>query len=107
MPRPSKGQNKNVDNIYFVGINSSLFIWRVAQLDLFFEHVQVLVLGLEQNKGKGEAVRRGMLEGCSTGASYVGYWDSDLATPLNSLHEFQVSPLWGLHFIWNRSELID
>jgi glycosyltransferase involved in cell wall biosynthesis len=48
------------------------------------------VLTLAHNSGKPEAVRQGMLRGIDEGASEVGYWDADLATPLSAialLHE--------------------
>jgi dolichyl-phosphate beta-glucosyltransferase len=44
---------------------------------------QTLVIQLETNRGKGEAVRTGMLESLiAFQAKYVGYLDADLATPL-------------------------
>jgi glycosyltransferase involved in cell wall biosynthesis len=39
------------------------------------------VLRMEKNGGKGEAVRRGMLEALGAGARVVGYADADLSTP--------------------------
>jgi dolichyl-phosphate beta-glucosyltransferase len=41
----------------------------------------VSVVALDENVGKGEAVRVGMLRALSTGATWVGYVDADLATP--------------------------
>lgn len=47
------------------------------------------LLRLEANKGKAEAVRAGLLQALDSGARYAGYWDADLATPLESVFEFR------------------
>ena len=46
---------------------------------------KIRVLAIEKNCGKGEAVRRGMLDGLGLGAHVVGYGDADLATPPKEL----------------------
>jgi glycosyltransferase involved in cell wall biosynthesis len=47
------------------------------------------VLGLPHNRGKAEAVRQGMQAALDTGPDFVGYWDADLATPLDELPRFR------------------
>jgi dolichyl-phosphate beta-glucosyltransferase len=50
---------------------------------------RVSVLPLAPNRGKAGAVREGMRAGFKTGAELVGYWDADLATPLDEIARFR------------------
>lgn len=46
------------------------------------------VLDLPRNRGKAFAVREGMLRAFASNATFAGYWDADLATPLREIPRF-------------------
>lgn len=50
---------------------------------------QIDVISLEQNSGKAEAVRVGLAHASQIGAKLIGYWDADLATPLDAISDFE------------------
>jgi dolichyl-phosphate beta-glucosyltransferase len=52
---------------------------------------RIAVLGLGDNVGKAEAVRRGVKLALRRAPSLVGYWDADLATPLSSIERFRAT----------------
>jgi dolichyl-phosphate beta-glucosyltransferase len=46
------------------------------------------VVDLGQNCGKAEAVRRGVLNAVALRPKFIGFWDADLATPLEEIDGF-------------------
>jgi dolichyl-phosphate beta-glucosyltransferase len=63
---------------------------------------RVELLRSAKNQGKAEAVRRGINFALDKGAEYVGFWDADLATPLEAIPQlmavFSERPLLDMVF---------
>src|SRR5689334_7890709 len=73
-------------NIQFLFVNDGSRDNTLAILQAFAasdpSHFQVL--DLQPNRGKAEAVRQGILQAARKSPDYVGFWDADLATPLDA-----------------------
>ena len=50
--------------------------------------LNITVLSLSKNAGKAEAVRQGLIYASQRGFTFLGYWDADLATPLDAIEDF-------------------
>jgi glycosyltransferase involved in cell wall biosynthesis len=49
---------------------------------------KISVVTLSRNMGKTLAIQHGVLKAFERGSELVGYWDADLSTPLDAVHEF-------------------
>ncbi len=72
-------------SLVLVDDGSSDDTWRVIEGLARVHDNRVRAIKLPSNRGKAEAVRRGLLDAAlPSEASYVGFWDADLATPLHA-----------------------
>lgn len=77
-------------DVSFILVNDGSKDATLATLEAFAaDHsTRVQVIDQNPNAGKAEAVRRGMLLAIASGAELAGFWDADLATPLEAVPEF-------------------
>jgi len=74
--------------ILFVNDGSTDGTLRVLESLSAEDPARFSVLNLEQNSGKAEAVRRGIVAALDRRPDLVGFWDADLATPLGEIAGF-------------------
>ena len=60
---------------------------RLREIEAAFPD-RVIIRQSPKNQGKAEAVRLGMNTALTQGVGFVGYWDADLATPLEAIPRF-------------------
>lgn len=73
--------------LLFVDDGSRDATWNVLQQMCARVPEKLSCLRLAQNAGKAEAVRQGLLAALAKNPAIVGYWDADLATPLEAIDE--------------------
>jgi len=72
----------------FVNDGSTDDTWQVLEALHTSAPQRFTTYHLAKNVGKGEAVRQGILRALAADSDYVGYWDADLATPLEAIPAF-------------------
>jgi dolichyl-phosphate beta-glucosyltransferase len=72
----------------FVDDDSTDDTWQVLEALHTSDPQHFAIYHLAKNAGKAEAVRQGILRAFTADADYVGYWDVDLATPLEAVPAF-------------------
>lgn len=81
----------SIDGIDFLFVNdgSRDETARVLRETCARNPARMRVMDLPKNSGKAEAVRQGVLAAFSSEPECIGYWDADLATPLDAIREFR------------------
>lgn len=81
---------KTQTDIYLLFVNDGSQDDTGSMLTIFTrEFSNAALLNLPENKGKAEAVRAGIQHALKLGKFvYLGFWDADLATPLDQIPEF-------------------
>ncbi len=78
------------DDVVFLFANDGSSDSTLQMLEaLAKQHERLLTLDIQPNGGKAEAVRKGVMHAVlQYDATYIGFWDADLATPLFEIENF-------------------
>lgn len=81
---------RRAENVHLVFVNDGSTDDTLAMLHALMnlEPDRISVCDLPRNVGKGEAVRAGLQRAFELDVDYCGYWDADLATPLDVILDF-------------------
>jgi dolichyl-phosphate beta-glucosyltransferase len=81
---------ENNKNVQFLFVNDGSNDNTIGVLKtLCSQNERLLMINLSDNCGKAEAVRQGMSHAFEhLNSTYIGFWDADLATPLNEIEIF-------------------
>jgi glycosyltransferase involved in cell wall biosynthesis len=75
--------------LLFVDDGSKDDTWRILQEMASGNEQKVYTLKLHKNQGKAEAVRQGVLAALKHNPEYIGFWDADLAVPMEDVKWFE------------------
>ncbi|HEY3380655.1 MAG TPA: glycosyltransferase [Vicinamibacterales bacterium] len=75
-------------SLLFVDDGSTDETWAALQRIVSVAPDRIAAIRLESNRGKAEAVRVGTIEAIARRPTLVGFWDADLATPLDAVDDF-------------------
>lgn len=79
---------RNLDFV-FVNDGSKDLTQKVLEGLRAYHPDRISLLNLTANQGKSEAIRQGFLLVMKKHYDYLGYWDADLATPLDTIPRFR------------------
>src|SRR6185295_10256896 len=81
---------RRTDSVDFLLVNDGSRDRTLEQLEFLHQGnpARFSFLHLARNVGKAEAVRQGVLMALASRPDYVGFWDADLATPLDDIPAF-------------------
>lgn len=75
--------------LLFVDDGSKDATWQILLKIAAGNEQKVYMLKLPKNQGKAEAVRQGVLAALKHNPEYIGFWDADLAVPMEDVKWFE------------------